>query len=371
VATWGGASIKTFEFKHLRYEMLDGQPMPLAHHYANHLDTYLDDKFLKSGISIKEAERRENFYGRNEHRVEVPGYFEFLFDTMTKPFFIFQYFVSAVYILESLVLFGGMMIGFSWLTSTVNYILLRRSYNQIKETAEKEFFVTVLRNGTFYSIQNIDLVPGDLYQLKGEVPCDSLIVQGELFVDEASLTGENVPIAKFRLSRKEDVNKSEHWVYEGSRVETAKENTLAMAVHVGYASRRGRIIRKILTKVSRQPEFFKKLIYFMMEVFVLSIVVYFATFGMLRAINIEKIMVVFKFLDYITYAFPAPFPIYFNLMYSFCLVRLHRDGILGTECEKTVESGRMKTLCFDKTGTLTQNKMEVSRIFHIKGVQER
>jgi F0F1-type ATP synthase membrane subunit c/vacuolar-type H+-ATPase subunit K len=41
-----------------------------------------------------------------------------------------------------------------------------------------------------------------------------------------------------------------------------KENTLALAVHVGYGSRRGRIIRKILTKITKQPESFKKLIIF-------------------------------------------------------------------------------------------------------------
>jgi cation-transporting P-type ATPase 13A2 len=123
---------------------------------------------------------------------------------MTQPFFIFQYFVSTIYILESLVLFGVLMIFFSWLTTTVNYILLRRSYNQIKETAEKEYPVTVLRNGNFYEIINTDLVPGDLYVPKGEVPCDSIIVNGELFVNEASLTGENVPIAKFKVANAEN-----------------------------------------------------------------------------------------------------------------------------------------------------------------------
>ena len=75
------------------------------------------------------------------------------------------------------------MIFFSWLTTTVNYFLLRRSYNQIKETAEKEYPVTVLRDGTFYEIVNTELVRGDLYEPKGEVPCDSIIVAGELFVN--------------------------------------------------------------------------------------------------------------------------------------------------------------------------------------------
>ena len=41
-------------------------------------------------------------------------------------------------------------------------------------------------------------------------------------------------------------------------------------------------------------------------------------------------MVVFQFLDFITYSFPAPFPIFFNLVYAFCLERLNRDGIVGT-----------------------------------------
>ena len=47
-----------------------------------------------------------------------------------------------------------------------------------KETAEKEFPVRVLRNGTFYNINNFDLVPGDLFIPQGEVPCDSIIVYG-------------------------------------------------------------------------------------------------------------------------------------------------------------------------------------------------
>ena len=72
------------------------------------------------------------FYGKNEHKVETPNYFEFIFDTMTQPFFIFQYAVSTIYILERLEMFGGLMIGFSWFTTSINYLLLWRSYGKIK-----------------------------------------------------------------------------------------------------------------------------------------------------------------------------------------------------------------------------------------------
>jgi magnesium-transporting ATPase (P-type) len=57
------------------------------------------------------------------------------------------------------------MVIFSWLTTTINYVLLRRSYKQIKATAEKEFPVRVLRSGAFLETVNTELVPGDLYQL--------------------------------------------------------------------------------------------------------------------------------------------------------------------------------------------------------------
>lgn len=71
----------------------------------------------------------------------------FLFDTMTKPFFIFQYIVSAIFILKSIVLFGITMIGFAFITTSINYVLTKRSYNKIKETAEKVFTVRVMREG--------------------------------------------------------------------------------------------------------------------------------------------------------------------------------------------------------------------------------
>lgn len=95
----------------------------------------------------------------------------------------------------------------------------------------------------------------------------------------------------------------------------------------------------------------------------ISFIIYFITLPQLLSLDIDAIMVVFRFFDFITYSFPAPFPIFFNLAYSFCLVRMSKENIIGTQAEKTVESSRMKTICFDKTGTLTMNKMEVSNVY--------
>ncbi len=103
-----------------------------------------------------------------------------------------------------------------------------------------------------------------------------------------------------------------------------------------------------------------------MEVLIVSIIVFLATLPRMFEFDIDPIMKILRFGDFITYSFPAPYPILFNLAYSFCLVRLNKVGVIGTEAEKTVEGSRLKTICFDKTGTLTQNKMQVASVYHIK-----
>ena len=86
-----------------------------------------------------------------------------------------------------------------------------------------------------------------------------------------------MPIAKFKLINETKLHEKSHWLYEGSKLETMKESALAVAINIGYGSRRGRIIRHILTKVTKQPEFFNKIIMFHIEVMVISIVVFLAS----------------------------------------------------------------------------------------------
>jgi magnesium-transporting ATPase (P-type) len=102
---------------------------------------------------------------------------------MTQPLFILQYLVSAVYILEGTAIFGIIMIFFSFITTSINYVLLYYSYQQIKQSAEKHFKVSVLRDGELKTVDKVDLVCGDIYVPDHEIPCDSILIEGELFID--------------------------------------------------------------------------------------------------------------------------------------------------------------------------------------------
>lgn len=84
----------------------------------------------------------------------------------------------------------------SFISTIINYFLLRNSYMKIKELAEHYTTVNVVRDGAMVELSSSELVPGDVFEPKGVMPCDSILVQGELYLNEASLTGESVPIGK-------------------------------------------------------------------------------------------------------------------------------------------------------------------------------
>jgi cation-transporting P-type ATPase 13A2 len=56
----------------------------------------------------------------------------------------------------------------------------------------------VLRDETWQSISNIEIVPGDIIEVPTDIkmPCDCILIQGTSIVNEAMLTGESCPVLK-------------------------------------------------------------------------------------------------------------------------------------------------------------------------------
>lgn len=140
---------------------------------------------------------------------------------------------------------------------------------------------------------------------------------------------------------------------EGSKILEAREYSKAIVINTGFHTFRGRIIRKILAKERKEPDLFRSVIFFVLEVVVVSIIGFFACLPFLLSLDIEPTFIAFKFFDFLASAAPPPLPIFINVAYSFSLARLRVNSIFGTEPQQTVNGAYVKTLCFDKTGTLT------------------
>lgn len=101
---------------------------------------------------------------------------------------------------------------------------------------------------------------------------------------------------------------------------------------------------------------------FFAEVFIVTMIIYFSTIALMKSKNISNIMIGFRFIDFLSWAVPPNFPIYFNVVYSFAIARLKNSGVLCIEPESTLLAGHIKVMCFDKTGTLTENAVRIHKI---------
>lgn len=72
----------------------------------------------------------------------------------------------------------------------------------------------------------------------------------------------------------ESIYESEAWIYEGSYVLETSTETLAIAINTGFTTKRGRIIRRILTREENQLQIFKSALIFFVENSILSFVAF-------------------------------------------------------------------------------------------------
>lgn len=78
------------------------------------------------------------------------------------------------------------------LAAIIKVIVRLKSERRVKEMAEHVDTCQVLRQGTWKKVSTADLVPGDVIEIVSNqtVPIDGVILQGDIVVDESSLTGE-------------------------------------------------------------------------------------------------------------------------------------------------------------------------------------
>lgn len=97
-----------------------------------------------------------------------------------------------------------------------------------------------------------------------------------------------------------------------------------MVIFTGFASKKGRLLRKILNRVPKQPDFFVKMFWFLLESFIIGMILYCTTLPIRLHANIDKAIVALRVLDYLVCSVSPAFPIYFTLAYSWSLYRLKK-----------------------------------------------
>ncbi|CAD8190017.1 unnamed protein product [Paramecium pentaurelia] len=325
---------------------------------------------LLQATGIQYPNKFQEEYGKCIIDIPKPNLFVYLVKELTAPFYILQYLSCFLWVLEDLAILSIIMISVSLIFTTINFLLLQNSANKLRNMAKSLAQVQVYRGQQpfyqqgiqFKKIDSKDLVPGDIIAIENKMilPCDCVLVSGDLLMNEASLTGESIPIPKIPV---EDLDQpisfmadKRHCLYEGTKVLLARptyQYVIAIVGRTGFSSFKGQIFRSVLYPKVQPFPFYSQGIKYLICLAICVLIVYFALLPRMISVGFSFMIIFLRFWDALTWIVPPALPIFVSMCQTYSLIRLRQKGIFGIDPSKSLVAGKINTVCFDKTGTLT------------------
>jgi magnesium-transporting ATPase (P-type) len=126
------------------------------------------------------------------------------------------------------------------------------------------------------TIPSSEIAPGDLIVIEAgvPVPCDCILLTGNVVVNESSLTGESIPVLKSPLPKDEDdlfdpEHHGKYALFNGTTILQVKPGlsqgpVLALAFATGFFTLKGQLIRSIMFPKPTKFKFYKESFRFVM-----------------------------------------------------------------------------------------------------------
>lgn len=325
---------------------------------------------LNRGLSSAECARRLETYGFNKLReAKAQSPWRILFDQ-------FRNFI--VWVLIAAVLISGLMREWVDAIAIMAIVVLNAVLGFIQEyRAEKSLAALrklgsptsrVVRNGIREVIPAEQLVPGDLVELEhgDNIPADArlVMVTPGFTVQEASLTGESLPVAKnIAAIARPDVPLGDrlNMVFMGTSIASGKAR--AVVVDTGMGTELGRIagmlqqIKREQTPLQRKLEQFGKWIVGLC----LGLVSVIFFLGVLRGGELFEMFLTAVSLA--VAAIPEGLPAVVTIALTLGVHRMVKRHVLVRKLNAVETLGCTTVICSDKTGTLTRNEMTVQTVF--------
>jgi len=225
----------------------------------------------------------------------------------------------------------------------------------------------VLRDGGFCAVRGEEVVPGDMLILRpgSYVAADARVCAAErLSVDESTLTGESLPVAKTPASLA-DANvplaDRHNMVYAGTLVTGGQG--WAVVVATGHYTEMGRI--QALVDAAEPPEtpLQQQLGTMGRQLVLLSSAACGLVFGVGLLQGYGALEMFKTAISLAVAAVPEGLPTVATTVLALGIRNMRRHGVLIRRLAAVETLGAVQTICLDKTGTLTLNRMTVVSVY--------
>lgn len=347
------------------------------------IDDLSSDKL--KGLSVQEADRRLEKYGRNKLReAEKEPLWKRFFAQMADPMIIML--IVAAVISGAIGAADGsgdfadvIIICFVVVVNAVLGVVQEsKAEEALKALQEMSAAQTkVIRDARVVEVHSSELVPGDVVLLGAgnSVPADCRILESaSMKIEESALTGESVPaekdIATLELEKNsEDIplGDRKNMCYMGSTVVYGRGRAIVVAT--GMQTEMGKIADAISQAEDEETPLQKKLDelsrVLTILVIVICAIVFLATWikhGMGFFSDIELVLNTFMIaVSLAVAAIPEGLVAVVTIVLSIGVTKMSQHNAIIRKLSAVETLGCTQVICSDKTGTLTQNKMTVVR----------
>ena len=336
--------------------------------YAGLAIEALFEKFDTSvkGLLEEEAQRRLESYGHNEaarkkKRTILVG----ILSKFVNPLVIVLLIIAGCSLFLGEKISALLVLFMAVFSVFLSFIQEHRAGKEAEKLSEMvRSTATVYRNGKPKEIKIRDIVPGDIVDLfAGDmIPADLRIIScKDLFVNQASLTGEAFPIEKFAacVQPKNNTAAELHNIaFMGSSVVSG--TALALVIKTGVATQFGEIARRLATM--RVETSFEKGIreftWLMIRFMLVLVVVIFAINALSKG---NPMQALFFSLAVAVGLTPEMLPMIVAINLSKGAIAMAKKEVIVKRLNSIQNLGAMDVLCTDKTGTLTMDKIVLEK----------
>lgn len=323
---------------------------------------------INTGLTDGEAQLRRKEFGSNELDASSgPRAWHVLLSQFKNPLIYVLLAAAAITIAIGHAVDAVVILGVVIVNAVVGFIQEWRAGRALAALAKMTVTsASVLRSGGVVRIPSIDVVPGDIVVIEAgdRIPADIRLTSvQELQIDEASLTGESVPVHKSPHVLPADTSLADltNMCFSGTLVTAGRGRGVSVAT--GPATQMGRIHALMVSAVGVETPLTRKLTRFsrLLTVLILALAGLTFVLGLVRGEDPADMVTAAVALA--VGAIPEGLPAAVTITLAIGVNRMARRNAIVRRLPAVETLGSTTVICTDKTGTLTENQMTVQDIY--------
>ena len=360
------------EFTSIDYKIKDKQ--------VNIIEEY------STGLNPNEIELMRSLFGICDIDIRVSSIGKILLEELTDPFYLFQVYSIFLWYFTEYVYYATVIVVLTIISLIISVHGTYKNLKQLQKISHYSCPVKVFRKNEKneymdpIEVSSTELVPGDLFEIPEDglaLPCDAILIDGSVIINESMLTGESTPVIKVRMSGTDNIfntkeaDSDKYILFGGTKVVQKRKigngPPLGIAFQTGFKTFKGNLINAILYPKSENDDFTKDSVKYIIFMGILCIIGFSISLKFLITEGeLSDKEIVEKFLDLFTTAVPPSLPACISVGITYSLSRLKKKGIFCIQRDHVNRAGTVNILIFDKTGTLTEDHLDISGYVSVK-----